>query len=63
MKMDALLDSCITDYCFCSSNNRAQCVCDGITVFAKECVFQGISLDSEWRDMEICRKLDSFQVL
>lgn len=56
MKKEALLEACISDYCYCSENNRQQCACDGITVFAKECQFQGINLNADWRDMEICRK-------
>lgn len=51
-----MLETCISDYCYCSHENREQCACQGITVFAKDCQFQGIQINSNWRDMEICRK-------
>lgn len=54
---DSLIASCMTDYCTCSDTaNREKCVCEGISVTAKDCIFQGVMMDSSWRDMEICRK-------
>lgn len=53
-----MLQTCISDYCYCHNENRAQCACDGITVFAKDCQFRGIMLHDEWRDTETCRKFN-----
>lgn len=54
---DALLETCISDYCYCRYNNNPEkCVCDGIAVFAKDCQFRGVLLSQGWRDMEICRE-------
>lgn len=59
MNKEALLDACVTDFCYCSHSNRQQCACDGISVFAKECQFQGATLNSDWRDVGLCRKFDN----
>lgn len=56
MNKEAVLDACISDFCYCDNANREQCACSGISVFVKECLFQGKSLDPNWRDMEICRE-------
>lgn len=56
MNKKTLIEACLSDYCFCSHENRKKCACDGLTVFAKECQFQGVSLNNEWRDMQLCRK-------
>lgn len=50
----SVMESCISDYCFCSKSERSQCACDGLSVFAKDCQYRGIKLDQEWRDTEIC---------
>lgn len=55
LKKEAILDACISDYCYCKDENRKECACNGLTVFAKECQFQGINLKPDWRDMELCR--------
>lgn len=56
LKKEAILEACISDYCYCKDDNRKACACNGLAVFAKECHFQGISLKPDWRNMEICRK-------
>lgn len=54
---NALLESCISDYCYCSDPaNPTKCACDGISVFARDCHFRGNSLEHGWRDLELCRK-------
>lgn len=57
LQEETMLDACISDYCYCNQANREECACNGITVFAKECLFQGVKLNPMWRDMEVCRKL------
>lgn len=56
MQEEALMDSCVSDYCYCDQEKREMCACNGLTVFAKECLFRGIKLDPKWRDMKVCRK-------
>uniref|UniRef100_A0A7G3AKI1 Putative hemolectin isoform b n=1 Tax=Lutzomyia longipalpis TaxID=7200 RepID=A0A7G3AKI1_LUTLO len=52
---DVLVESCIADYCFCPvAEHPEECSCDGVSVFAQDCVFQGIEFEHGWRDMEIC---------
>lgn len=53
MDSEAMLDACVSDYCYCQEN-REKCACDGVTVFAKDCLFQGVDLNKSWRDMTIC---------
>lgn len=54
---NALLESCISDYCYCSDpNNPTKCACDGFSVYAKDCQFRGNVLEHGWRNMELCRK-------
>lgn len=60
MDQESMLETCISDYCYCSHENREKCACDGVSVFAKDCLFQGVKLNSEWRNLEICRKYFSF---
>jgi hypothetical protein len=58
---DILMKNCISDYCNCkNSYERTECICNGISVLAKDCRFRGVTLDDGWRDWQICRKL-SFQ--
>lgn len=57
MNKETVLNACISDYCHCNFEKKKQCACNGITVFAKECQFQGVDLKHDWRDMELCRKL------
>lgn len=54
MNEEAMIEACMSDYCYCSHENREKCACDGITVFAKDCLFKGIQLNEAWRDMSIC---------
>lgn len=56
LKKEAILEACISDYCYCKDEHRKECACNGLTVFAKECLFQGINLKNDWRNMELCRK-------
>lgn len=54
---NAFLESCISDYCFCSDQkNPTKCACEGVSVFAKDCHFRGNALEHGWRDLELCRK-------
>lgn len=55
IKKEAVLNACILDYCHCNLDNRQQCVCNGMAVFARECQFQGVDLKQDWRDMDRCR--------
>lgn len=57
------MGACISDYCYCKDENRKGCACNGLTVFAKECQFQGINLKPDWRDMELCRKFYHFRIV
>lgn len=54
-----MIETCISDYCYCPNKNRVQCACDGISVFARDCQFNGISLANGWRDTDVCRELES----
>lgn len=55
---DSLLVSCMSDYCFCNDKvNPQKCSCSGISMLAKDCIFQGVVMQQGWRDLEICRKL------
>lgn len=56
LQEEAMLDACISDYCYCNQDNRDECACNGITVFAKDCMFQGIKLNPTWRDISVCRE-------
>uniref|UniRef100_A0A1B0D0P6 Uncharacterized protein n=1 Tax=Phlebotomus papatasi TaxID=29031 RepID=A0A1B0D0P6_PHLPP len=52
---DMLIESCVSDYCFCpDSEHPEKCSCDGVSVFAQDCAFQGVELEHGWRDMEVC---------
>ncbi|XP_059615285.1 hemocytin [Phlebotomus argentipes] len=52
---EMLIQSCISDYCFCPDTEHPEkCSCDGISVFAQDCAFQGVELEHGWRDMELC---------
>lgn len=54
---DILMKNCISDYCNCkNSYERTECICNGISVLAKDCRFRGVMLDNGWRDWQICRK-------
>lgn len=55
-----MMETCISDYCYCSNDNREKCACDGISVFAKDCIFQGTKLSNEWRDLQTCREYQLF---
>lgn len=55
---EAMMEACISDFCYCNHANREECACNGITVFAKDCLFQGIQLNPMWRDMQVCRKCE-----
>lgn len=55
---DILMKNCISDYCNCkNSYERTECICNGISVLAKDCRFRGVMLEDGWRDWQICRKL------
>ncbi|XP_031619378.1 hemocytin isoform X2 [Contarinia nasturtii] len=54
LKREAILEVCISDFCYCRHANRKECACNGLTVFAKECLFQGNTLQPDWRNMELC---------
>ncbi|KAH8270632.1 hypothetical protein KR018_012544 [Drosophila ironensis] len=52
---DALIRTCIADYCHCANQEHPEsCNCDAIAMLAKECAFKGIKLEHGWRNLEIC---------
>ncbi|XP_034481426.1 hemocytin [Drosophila innubila] len=52
---DALIRTCIADYCNCPNREQPEsCNCDAIAMLAKECMFKGIQLQHGWRNLEIC---------
>lgn len=55
---EILMKNCISDYCNCgNAYDRTECICNGISVLAKDCRFRGAMLDDGWRDWQICRKI------
>lgn len=54
---DALIRTCIADYCNCPNRDHPEtCNCDALAMLAKECMFKGIQLQHGWRNLEICRE-------
>lgn len=54
---EALLRSCIDDYCNCDNQEHPEsCNCNTLSTLAKECTFKGVKLEHGWRNLEICRK-------
>jgi C8 domain len=61
---EAIMRTCITDYCSCKvTDKRQQCACNGISVLAKDCQYQGVKLINGWRDLDICRKYKFEKIL
>ncbi|XP_037900754.1 hemocytin [Glossina fuscipes] len=52
---EALLRSCIDDYCNCDNREHPEsCNCNTLSTLAKECTFKGVKLEHGWRNLEIC---------
>ena len=52
---DPYIDKCVTDYCLCHTDNRENCYCNSLAVYAAVCAAKRVVI-SNWREV-FCRKL------
>lgn len=57
--IEPIFEACRWDYCSCSQKNGAQCACQTVDMYVRECKNKGIKLPSDWRDEQTCRKYKS----
>ena len=51
---DEYIANCEYDYCFCKEEERDECYCESLTMYAAACAAAGVILD--WRSDVLCRK-------
>lgn len=60
MDVTILEDACRWDFCSCRKEDPAECACETLNVYVRECLHKGVRSLTNWRDENTCRMYHYF---